>query len=158
MTTIPLPVAETDPRVEFVPRPTDEDLWVIWSHEHLAWWRPNQQGYTEDLELAGRYTKQAAMEIVTGTLPYGIEVPVPARSAELSGTSRIWGMTKGLKDIDLASSRVIGLMEHEPSSAPWVELPEPIRYAFSQAFARDGQQIDLQRLVLAVARYIGGHR
>lgn len=150
----------TDDLVALAPaeEPSTPDLWVIWSHEHRAWWGPKQRGYTEDLREAGRYTKAEAAEITLGTLPYGIEVPVPARSAEVSGTSRLWGHVDGIKDLDTAGARIVELVSREPSSAPWVEMPEPIRHAFGQAFARDGQQVDLQRLVGAVARYIGGIR
>jgi hypothetical protein len=39
------------------------DLWVIWSEEHGAWWRPGSGGYTRSLRLAGRYTEEAARHI-----------------------------------------------------------------------------------------------
>lgn len=37
--------------------------WLIWSHEHSAWWRPNRLGYTGDVAQAGRYTKEDAQQI-----------------------------------------------------------------------------------------------
>jgi len=39
---------------------------VIWSREHVAWWMPNSNGYTPDMEKAGRYTWQQATKIVEG--------------------------------------------------------------------------------------------
>lgn len=39
-------------------------LWLIWSLEHRAWWRPNRNGYTRWRDTAGRYTYQQALEIV----------------------------------------------------------------------------------------------
>ena len=37
---------------------------LIWSIEHDAWWRPGWQGYTRRLDEAGRYTREAADEIL----------------------------------------------------------------------------------------------
>lgn len=37
--------------------------WLIWSNEHQGWWRPQQCGYTDHKELAGRYPFEEAMEI-----------------------------------------------------------------------------------------------
>ncbi len=37
------------------------DLYLIWSNEHRAWWRPNRLGYTEFHERAGRYTRDEAI-------------------------------------------------------------------------------------------------
>lgn len=44
-------------------RPIDHELWVVWSFEHDAWWRPNRWGYTPNLAEAGRYTQSDALEI-----------------------------------------------------------------------------------------------
>jgi hypothetical protein len=40
------------------------DLYVIWSIEHTAWWRPGRAGYTDQLGLAGRYMRADAEAIV----------------------------------------------------------------------------------------------
>lgn len=32
------------------------DIWLIWSNYHLAWWRSERSGYTMDIAHAGRYT------------------------------------------------------------------------------------------------------
>jgi hypothetical protein len=34
----------------------DKPIWLIWSNEHRAWWRPASCGYTVDIAEAGRYT------------------------------------------------------------------------------------------------------
>jgi hypothetical protein len=39
-------------------------LWLIWSNEHQAWWRPNHAGYTPFIEEAGRYEFDVAAKIV----------------------------------------------------------------------------------------------
>ncbi len=36
----------------------------IWSNEHQAWWRSNQNGYTQNRKKAGIYSKYKALEIV----------------------------------------------------------------------------------------------
>lgn len=38
--------------------------WLIWSFEHNAWWKPNEMGYTESRDSAGRYTIERATKIV----------------------------------------------------------------------------------------------
>lgn len=35
----------------------------IWSNEHMAWWRPNQNGYTQDMDRAGLYGYEEAVAI-----------------------------------------------------------------------------------------------
>lgn len=37
------------------------DVYLVWSHEHGAWWRPNGRGYTTDINRAGRYTREEAI-------------------------------------------------------------------------------------------------
>lgn len=39
------------------------DLWVVWSFEHQAWWKPGKWGYTPDLSAAGRYSEAEARAI-----------------------------------------------------------------------------------------------
>jgi len=38
-------------------------LYLVWSNEHDAWWKPNRCGYTHDVWRAGRYDQAAAAEI-----------------------------------------------------------------------------------------------
>lgn len=40
----------------------EEKFW-IWSIEHNAWWRPMERGYTHEIQDAGIYTKEKAVEI-----------------------------------------------------------------------------------------------
>lgn len=37
-----------------------ETPWVVWSNEHMAWWRPNRCGYCADIRGAGIYTEAEA--------------------------------------------------------------------------------------------------
>lgn len=53
-------VSEDDPRV---PAENDRPLWLIWSHEHSAWWKPNEMGYTTVIADAGRYHFDKALRI-----------------------------------------------------------------------------------------------
>lgn len=39
-------------------------LYLIWSYEHKAWWRPGERGYTSRLDQAGLYPKTKAFRIV----------------------------------------------------------------------------------------------
>jgi hypothetical protein len=40
-------------------------LFLIWSIEHDAWWRPGWMGYTRELAEAGRYTRAEAEAVLT---------------------------------------------------------------------------------------------
>lgn len=39
--------------------------WLIWSIEHDRWWAPNHRGYVHSKALAGRYSYDDALAIVT---------------------------------------------------------------------------------------------
>lgn len=39
------------------------EKYLIWSHEHGAWWRAKRYGYTVRMEEAGRYDRQEAIKI-----------------------------------------------------------------------------------------------
>ena len=41
--------------------------YLIWSNEHMAWWRANSQGYTRHLSSAGRYPRAEAISICAGS-------------------------------------------------------------------------------------------
>ncbi len=61
------------------------DLYLVWSNEHGAWWRPNSCGYTTKVEDAGRYGRKEAIAISRGRgwPATGVpdEVPVLERDA-----------------------------------------------------------------------------
>lgn len=38
------------------------ERYVIWSHEHAAWWAPGRCGYVKDLRKAGTYSRAEAVE------------------------------------------------------------------------------------------------
>lgn len=38
-------------------------MYLIWSNEHRAWWRPGRQGYTTNIHEAGSYTRENALKI-----------------------------------------------------------------------------------------------
>lgn len=37
--------------------------YLIWSHEHAAWWGPDRCGYFRDVARAGRYSRTEALTI-----------------------------------------------------------------------------------------------
>jgi len=65
-------------------RPANQGTWLIYSHEHDAWWKPGGWGYTGRQDEAGRYTEEKAREICEraaygwrdGQLPPEVMVPV----------------------------------------------------------------------------------
>lgn len=63
---------------------TAEAIWLVFSHEHGAYWRPNRCGYTTHVEAAGRYTFAEADSICRNARspsaddsPYEVVVPSP---------------------------------------------------------------------------------
>lgn len=40
------------------------DDYLIWSHEHAAWWKPDGNGYTTNISRAGVYTRDDALTTV----------------------------------------------------------------------------------------------
>lgn len=59
-----------------------ESEYLIWSAEHQAWWGPGRCGYSKGLLGAGKYSRDAAIEIcreaipTSGHLGHCSEVPV----------------------------------------------------------------------------------
>ena len=60
------------------------NLYLVWSNEHRAWWRPNSQGYTTKIEAAGRYDRDEAIAISRGRgwPATGIPDEVPVREVD----------------------------------------------------------------------------
>jgi hypothetical protein len=48
---------------------TDDDAYLIWSHEHAAWWGPARSGYVTRISQAGRYTRAEAVRICADAIP-----------------------------------------------------------------------------------------
>jgi hypothetical protein len=44
-------------------------VYLVWSHEHGAWWGPGGCGYTPKLSQAGRYSRADALMICTRAIP-----------------------------------------------------------------------------------------
>ena len=78
--------------IEQLERVRMTEQYLIWSHEHGQWWAPNSQGYTSDIDHAGRYSKSEAAEITVGHIPPGEEVAVLEVVAENHGNRIIWGI------------------------------------------------------------------
>jgi hypothetical protein len=61
------------------------ELYLVWSNQHSAWWRPNSCGYTKQISDAGLYSRDEAIEISRGRgwPAKGVpdEVPVSERDA-----------------------------------------------------------------------------
>lgn len=64
---------------------------LIWSNEHRAWWRPNSQGYTADIGMAGVYTEDSMREICAGATLHWDQAPneLPVRAEDLPDDARI---------------------------------------------------------------------
>lgn len=71
---------------------TEDDAYVVWSHEHSCWWRANSQGYARRVEDAGVYTRDEALKIShrgrDGWRPGDVPDELPIRVADLPGFAR----------------------------------------------------------------------
>lgn len=64
-----------------------QEHFLIWSNEHKAWWGQNCRGYTNQVNRAGRYTREQALATCNGA-NYGWdedsnpnELPIPESMA-----------------------------------------------------------------------------
>jgi hypothetical protein len=48
-----------------------EIVFLLWSNKHGMWWKPNEMGYTPNLDEAGRYSEDAAVECVVRSAFWG---------------------------------------------------------------------------------------
>ena len=66
----------------------DPSPYLIWSHEHSAWWGPNSRGYTTRTDHAGRYTRSEALTICAsardGWDDQGRPSEVPVREIDMA--------------------------------------------------------------------------
>ena len=46
-----------------------ERMYLIWSHEHSAWWGPGREGYVQSISAAGRYSEIEALSICVNAIP-----------------------------------------------------------------------------------------
>ena len=70
-------------------------MYLIWSIEHTAWWRPARAGYTRVLAEAGRYERAEAAKIVEDANVFGTQfneclVPLECVIDERDETMRLW--------------------------------------------------------------------
>ena len=45
------------------------DTYLIWSHEHGAFWGPGRCGYVNSVAKAGRYSRAEAIDICANSIP-----------------------------------------------------------------------------------------
>lgn len=53
-----------------------DDIYLVWSNEHKAWWGPAYHGYVEGLRKAGRYTRSQALAICRDAIPTAMHVGI----------------------------------------------------------------------------------
>lgn len=67
-------------------------MYLIWSNEHRAWWKPNSCGYTTNIIEAGTYSQVQMAEIVQGATFDWTEAPneVPVRVSDIPAAAQDW--------------------------------------------------------------------
>lgn len=68
-------------------RRKDAKDFLIWSIEHGSWWRSNHEGYTTDVQQAGRYTFDEAIDICNN--PHTVKPGVPNEAIVLAATYQV---------------------------------------------------------------------
>ena len=79
-------------------------IYLIWSNEHVAWWRPDRCGYTAYIDAAGRYSREDAIKICSSA-NYGFiqddenpcEIPVLEQDALEAMQARPWKAKTGMR-------------------------------------------------------------
>lgn len=65
----------------------DDDLYLVWSNEHMGWWARGSCGYSRGLYNAGRYTRARALEICREAIPtaphIGLISEIPVKLADV---------------------------------------------------------------------------
>ena len=46
-----------------------DTLYLIWSHEHSAWWGPDRCGYVQSIAKAGLYPHSEALRLCIEAMP-----------------------------------------------------------------------------------------
>ena len=69
-----------------------DGMYLIWTHEHGMWWKPERMGYTTEVEEAGRYSFITVAEIVIDHIPAGEEVAVREQDAVEKGRGAVFGL------------------------------------------------------------------
>jgi hypothetical protein len=69
------------------------ERYLVWSNEHMAWWRPDSMGYTRNIANAGTYARSDAMEIsqkASSHIDWTRQTPneLPVRVADLPESVR----------------------------------------------------------------------
>lgn len=78
------------------------ERYLIWSHQHGAWWGPERCGYTRNIGRAGRYSEDEALDICFKAIP---------------GTSRILGT---LPELPVAETHITWLHQRFRGTLPEV--------------------------------------
>jgi hypothetical protein len=67
--------------------PDDDELYLVWSNEHKAWWAGGRAGYVPKVSQAGRYSRAVALTICSGAIVgtserIGMLPEIPVRASD----------------------------------------------------------------------------
>jgi len=76
--------------------PRSTDIYLVWSNEHVGWWKPGGYGYSTALEDAGHFTRERAIDIsrraIPGSSSLGMLPEIPVRLLDLADMLKAhWG-------------------------------------------------------------------
>lgn len=80
----------------------DTDPYLIWSHEHSGWWGPAHCSYTKRLSLAGRYSRQEALDICANAMAGNVDrlgcfPELPVREADIHAAVELYPYPVGIE-------------------------------------------------------------
>lgn len=65
----------------------NEDVYLIWSNEHRGWWKAGAHGYSPHFNMAGHYTREAALRMCRDAIPtamhLGMVSEIPVRLVDV---------------------------------------------------------------------------
>lgn len=131
----------------------DAEIWLVWSHEHNAWWRPNCAGYTLHIAAAGRYTKTKADEICQSRSPSRFADDPPREVAVIAPEVEQQLATRDRLAAEVAELKVI--LEARPNANNNESLQSAIR-SIKDAFYVSGKKADLKDAIDAASQLLDG--
>ena len=82
-------------------------MYLIWSNDAMAWWKPNNAGYTGSTADAGRYSREDALKTCChgrdGWNPNRVTPEIPVRESDVLEIEEMQRVRKAKFDAHIAA-------------------------------------------------------